>query len=496
MFSSARIFDVKLVHGGCAAFLHSHPRCCSQLILSDVLEPLFLGGLTDSRSTANKTIIEKVARDHDIRPESIKSWIYRRRAKEKRSRNEGELTGENNGTKVLHPVEEISIPSPSKISPLVLDRWQHYLQDCKLPDKEYVLDGIANGFSLDSRPKLLHSVRWNLASAERNPEAVGHHIRMLVDGGTISGPYRRKPYPNTHVSSIGLIPKKTGGWRLIADLSSPAGACVNDGISKEDSAVEYVGIKAAVAKVLKFGPGCLLSKFDLADAYRMIAIRSEERYQLVYRWDDYYYVDLCLPFGGRSSPRIFTRFSDILEWILTRHGPVDGMQHMLDDFFICSPPAEGIAEASRALTRSLELCSELGVPIRHTKVVQPTTSMLFLGLEFDTESMEVRIPQDKLDKTQRRLLDALSSKTIAKRQLLSLVGMLYFCSQCVSNAGGEMLERLHEAARLEDGRHQVELANEYYDYLGWWMDRLDGWNGRSLMEDFDFEKDDYTKFFS
>ena len=46
------------------------------------------------------------------------------------------------------------------------------------------------------------------------------------------------------ISPIGAIPKKhkPGKWRLIMDLSSPAGSSINDGISSEWSSISYVSI--------------------------------------------------------------------------------------------------------------------------------------------------------------------------------------------------------------------------------------------------------------
>ena len=76
-----------------------------------------------------------------------------------------------------------------------------------------------------------------------------------------------------------------------------------------------------------------------------------------------------------------------------------------------------------ALGRMLEVCRRLGFPIAQGKVEGPTRVIIFLGILLDTESMELRLPQDKLE----ALVSLLNNwnekkKKITKRELLSLIG--------------------------------------------------------------------------
>ena len=70
------------------------------------------------------------------------------------------------------------------------------------------------------------------------------------------------PGNQTHISPIGAIPKrnKPGKWRLIVDLSSPAGASINDGISPELSSISYVSVDHLSSLVLSVGKGAFLVK--------------------------------------------------------------------------------------------------------------------------------------------------------------------------------------------------------------------------------------------
>ena len=71
-----------------------------------------------------------------------------------------------------------------------------------------------------------------------------------------------------------------------------------------------------------------------------------------------------------------------------------------------------------------QACLDTGTPFKPDKCEGPATVLGFLGLELDTEKLEIRLAQDKL----HGLLEALSSwrgrKACRKRELLSLIGSL------------------------------------------------------------------------
>lgn len=129
-------------------------------------------------------------------------------------------------------------------------------------------------------------------------------------------------HESIHISPIGVIPKKNkpGKWRLIVDLSSPACASVNDGISHELSSMSYPSVDHLVQLVLNVGRGAWLVKADIKEAYRMVPIHPEDQPLLGIKWDNAVFVDRTLPFGLRSAPKIFSAVADAIQWILVHHG--------------------------------------------------------------------------------------------------------------------------------------------------------------------------------
>ena len=52
--------------------------------------------------------------------------------------------------------------------------------------------------------------------------------------------------------------------------------------------------------------------------------------------------------------------------------------------------------------KALECCAHLGIPVAPLKTHGPTTKLVFLGIEIDTEARRVRLPEAKLHGYRRR----------------------------------------------------------------------------------------------
>lgn len=88
-----------------------------------------------------------------------------------------------------------------------------------------------------------------------------------------------------------------------------------------------------------------------------------------------------------------------------------------------------------------KLAQDIGLPIKPSKTVLPTTTLTFLGLELDTVKFVIRLPQDKLDSLREEMLKLKSQKSATLKQLQSLIGMLNFACKVVP-PGRTFLRRL------------------------------------------------------
>ena len=185
---------------------------------------------------------------------------------------------------------------------------------------------------------------------------------------------------------------KPGKWRLIIDLSSPAGASVNDGISSDLSSVSYVSVDHLSSLVMSVGKGAFLVKADIKEVYRMLPIHPHDQLLLGMQWKGVTYTDMALPFGLRSTPKIFSAVADALQWILVQKG-INNLLYYLDDFIFVTKSLE---EAKRNMQTLISTFTSLGVPLEPSKLEGPVNCLTFLGIEMDTVTLQLRLPKDKL----------------------------------------------------------------------------------------------------
>ena len=324
-------------------------------------------------------------------------------------------------------------PQALHITPLLLHQWENELS--QHPDQRlvsYVVSGLTNGFHIRYQRKGCSSMsaRMKMLSASQNPGPVQQYRSSEREAGRITGPFKEQEVPQVHVSWFGVILKsdKPGEWRLILDLSFPPHKSVNDGIDRQLCSLKYLTVDQAVAHILQVGQGAVLAKVDVAHALRNILVHPEDRHLLGMRWGNDIFIDMTLPFGLRSSPKIITAVADALEWVF-RHRGVTWCMHYVDDFLTVGRPESG--ECRSNLQVILETCGRVGVPLKANKLKGPSMTLTFLGIMLDTVQMEIRLPAEKLD-TLKRLVKAWQDKRACKKwELLSLIGKLsHACKTC------------------------------------------------------------------
>ena len=83
------------------------------------------------------------------------------------------------------------------------------------------------------------------------------------------------------------------------------------------------------------------------------------------------------------------------------------------------------------LDSAIHLCEYLGVPLAVNKLVGPSTLVTYLGIQIDSASLIISLPENKLLKLVHMLVAWDAKLTCAKRELLSLVGSLSFACKVV-----------------------------------------------------------------
>ena len=165
------------------------------------------------------------------------------------------------------------------VTPLHWQVWDRKLS--QHPDqrfRSYIVEGFRYGFRVGfdyTRP--LKSATSNMSSSRHHPQLISEYLAEECAEGRIMGPLARDFSTKVHVSSFGLIPKKTP------------------------------------------------------------AIHPADHSLLGMVWEGKLFIDTALSFGPRSAPKVFTAVADAAEWIAQQEG-VDRIIHYLDDFLVVGPP--------------------------------------------------------------------------------------------------------------------------------------------------------------
>ena len=192
-----------------------------------------------------------------------------------------------------------------------------------------------------------------------------------LDRKHTAGPFLRPPIEPLHRSPSGTVPKKDGSWDLIFDLPSPRDVSklcdsVNKYISKEEFSVILSKFDDALNLVRKLGKGALMAKLDIRHAFRIIPVIPQDWDLLGTFWKGYYFVELRLPLGCRSSVFIF--IADALTWILRVQQVATNLVHYLDDFFICG--SADTDECAANMEKIIKVFEDFGVSLAMDKVIQ------------------------------------------------------------------------------------------------------------------------------
>ena len=153
--------------------------------------------------------------------------------------------------------------------------------------------------------------------------------------------------------------------------------------------------------------------------------------------------------------------------------------HYLDDF-----PFGAEADSPKCqftLQTFRDICKLWGVPVAEDKTVEPTEILTFLGIEFDTLAMELRLPNEKLVELKHTLELFVQSKKVTLRQLQSLIGLLNFACQDVS-PGSAFCRRLIDATcNIRKPHHRIRVSKSMREDIKVWLTFLSEYNGVTVI---------------
>ena len=368
-----------------------------------------------------------------------------------------------------------------------MDVWGFYLNNH--PDQNFaktLLNHIVSGVPIGYSGPHEYRVSPNWPSAQQFSSHVEQVLLYDVSRGRKAGPFSQPPFTNFVGSPMGAFQRKRSGKvRVIHDLSWPPGRGINAFIDEQMCTLEYITIDNVVHHVKTYGPGTLMGKLDLQDAFKHVVVRPEDWHLLGSTWVNSagnveYYVETVLPFGLRSAPKLFNNFANGLHFIMEHKGVTD-LEHYLDDYFTCGPPGTDICKGN--LNTMVESCEETGFEYNPKKLEGPATCLEVLGIVIDSMLMELRISEDRLLDTYSELQLWSTRKVCTKRQLLSLIGKLTFISRVVRSGRTFVRRMIDLSKRVKHLHFKIKLNSCFKADLDWWLSYLPSWNGVSAFSD-------------
>ena len=143
------------------------------------------------------------------------------------------------------------------------------------PDHKFVhtlIHNLTYGCNIGYNGPELDRISSNRHSAYHQPIILDTAIANECQVGRILGPFTHPPLPHFRSSGLGLVPKHDSGWRTICHLSAPHNHSINDHIDPSLFSLTYCSIDDAYRIINSIGPGTLMSKIDLKNAFCLIPV--------------------------------------------------------------------------------------------------------------------------------------------------------------------------------------------------------------------------------
>ena len=267
--------------------------------------------------------------------------------------------------------------------------------------------------------------------------------------------------------------------RVIVDLSWPPwGHSVNSAIPKDtflESPVKltYPTIDRLCKQAFEKGPIIVGWKKDMSRAFLQVPLQPNSWSVMGIFWASGIYFNKSAVMGGRSSPYMCQRTTNIIRHIMANIEYC--IFNYIDDFM----SIDKVEKAWSAYKTLGNLLRDLGVQEAIDKAVAPTTIIEFLGIIFDLVRMLLFIAQEKLNDIKKLLAKWRKLQSATKKQVQSIAGKLQFISLCVKPGRVFILRLYAWIGTMQDGL--VKIPNQVRKDLEWWDKYLDSYNGVSMM---------------
>ena len=363
--------------------------------------------------------------------------------------------------------------------------FRHYLED--YGDRE-ICQFLQFGFPLGLAEEVfLEPALKNHRSSYSFYSYIDKFIDKEVSSHGLSGPLSQPPFNPTMLSPMMTSPKNIASRRPVFDAS------YGDWSLNENTPVKsYMGgdydftfptVLDLADLIVKKGSGCLIWKRDLKRWFLQLPVDPADYDKLGFIWRGKFWWFVSFVWGCRHAGYNGQRVSSAILFIFKKFGVTKEQLEefcavvYMDDFAGCE-----IGERASVAYETLgNLLVKLGVQESEDKAHPPSTIMKFLGVEFNTITMSMRIDIEKL-KEITTLSKIWARKTVAtKQELQSILGKLMWVSKVVRFSRCFVARIISILKGLRSQKQKITLSQETRKDFLWWSEFLPVFNGIELL---------------
>ena len=315
------------------------------------------------------------------------------------------------------------------------DKWAELTSD---PFILQAISGYQIEFKDECFPPQQEKRSYPYKRKEDEMTAIDAEIQKLLKKGVIE----HTSHENVElISCIFTRPKKSGGIRIILDLS------------KLNESVEYHHFKMdnfhTAAQVIT--QDCYMASIDLQDAYYSVPIHDQSRKYLKFMWQEQLFQFTALPNGLSSAPRLFTKIMKPVFAKLRQQGvKVVGF---IDDTLVMGHTKH---ETEAAVTKTKEL----------------------MGFMINSREMTVRLPNDKIVDIIDACASLIHTEKPTIRHVARVIGKLVAAMPATQH-GAMYYQKLEHnkiiALQKNKGHFDrgMNLSNDALSELEWWIENIE-----------------------
>ena len=357
---------------------------------------------------------------------------------------------------LLAVVEAVALPDPTNAPSPVAGNISRYPENWNsISRNSFISNTINVGYKIQfvHSPRLPPSIRCSNLSSKKFL-TLNDQVQTLLRSGAIS---QVKYSEDLLLSRIFTVKKANGKDRMILDLSE-----LNKQIVKVSFKMETVDhIKSLIRR------GDYMNSIDLSDAFFSVNLHPSCKKYVSFEFNHVCYSFNVLPFGMTSSPRIFSKvLKPAIIWLRSQGLKIS---FYLDDIFIA---ADSIQLLSSHTSLTLKLLTFLGFFPNYSKSsLIPSQTLIHLGYVWNSSSLSIHLPSEKLDKT-RNFAFKLLNRQHSLRDISSFLGKVISHSSAFKYAPLHYRRLQLEYCKLVGGNipwdSTIVLSNESYDDIKWW----------------------------